>query len=133
LTRARIGDDLSALKDHKSILVVEDNADVRGALAALLEGEGYSVVEAEHGLAALKQLRGSAAFCLILLDLFMPTMNGWEFRAEQMRDPGLAGIPVIVITADAAARRNAEALGVAECMTKPVDFERLLALVAEHC
>jgi CheY-like chemotaxis protein len=116
-----------------NILVVEDNADVRGALAAILEGEGYSVVEAEHGRAALQALRGAKDFCLILLDLFMPTMNGWEFRAEQMRDPGIAAIPVIVITADAAAHRNAVALGVAECMTKPVDFDRLLALVAEHC
>lgn len=123
------------MRDGHRILVVEDNADVRGALAAILESEGYAVTEAEHGLEALARLRDSAGadVCLILLDLFMPTMNGWEFRDEQLRDPHLADIPVIVITADAAAGRRAAAMGITECMTKPVDFDRLLALVAEHC
>jgi CheY-like chemotaxis protein len=60
-------------------------------------------------------------------------MNGWEFRSRQLRDPELARIPVIVITADVGATRGAAALGFAGCMTKPVDFDRLLALVAQHC
>src|SRR6266446_9079911 len=75
----------------KSILIVEDDADVRGALSAVLEGEGYRVVEAAHGQEALQHLRADArGFCMILLDLWMPVMNGWEFRAEQLKDPTLA-------------------------------------------
>jgi len=117
-----------------SILVVEDDPDVRGALAAVLENAGYSVVEAEHGRAALVQLRGATPVCLIVLDLFMPEMNGWEFRAEQMKDAKLAGIPVVVISADSvAAKRAASAGGVVAAMTKPVELDRLLEVIAQHC
>lgn len=116
-----------------SILIVEDDEDVRGALAAVLEGEGYSVLEARHGEEALRTLRGSASVCLILLDLFMPTMNGWAFRDEQRRDPDLSGIPVIVLSADGAAVKSAASMGVVDYMVKPVDFDRLLKVIALHC
>lgn len=119
--------------DDKRILIVEDDDDVRGALAAVLETEGYSVVEAAHGEEALRQLRTPVEFCLILLDLFMPTMNGWAFRAEQQRDPEIASIPVIVISADAAAASRAAALGAVAAMGKPVDFDRLLQLIDQYC
>src|SRR5437867_5669934 len=86
-------------RQAKSILIVEDDADVRGALTAVLESEGYSVVEAAHGQEALQHLRANAAgFCMILLDLWMPVMNGWEFRAEQLKDPTLAEVPVMSVT-----------------------------------
>lgn|SRR5262249_58397265 len=115
------------------ILIVEDDPDVRGALATVLESVGYRIVEAEHGLEALQRLRTSMVFCLILLDLYMPTMNGWAFREEQMKDPSLAAIPVIVITADVTAARKAADLGAVASLTKPVDFDELLGLVARHC
>jgi CheY-like chemotaxis protein len=117
----------------RSILIVEDDEDVRGALAAVLEEEGYSVLEARHGEEALRTLRGPDTVCLILLDLFMPTMNGWAFRDEQRRDPELAAIPVIVLSADGAALKSAGSMGVVDYMVKPVDFDRLLKLVALHC
>ena len=118
----------------KSVLIVEDEDDIRESLAMILASEGYRVLEAAHGGQALQRLRTSnAGVGLILLDLFMPTMNGWAFRDEQLRDPGLADIPVVVITADAAAARSARNLGVLEAMTKPLDFDRLLALVGRHC
>lgn len=118
----------------KRVMIIEDEADVRESLAAVLETEGYPVIEAEHGLDALQHLRTAAdEVCMILLDLFMPVMNGWAFRDEQVRDPVLAAIPVVVITADPAAARRAAALGVVDAMTKPIDFERLLTLVAKHC
>jgi CheY-like chemotaxis protein len=117
----------------KSILIVEDDRDVRGAMAALLEGEGYTVIEAEDGERALRHLRSSTLVCLILLDLFMPVMNGWKFRDEQLRDPSIAAIPVIVVSADAGARQKAAKLGAVGAMVKPIDFERLLDLVAAHC
>ena len=123
------------MTDHgHRVLIVEDDADVRGALAAVLEVAGYEVVEASHGGEALDHLRAATgSFCMILLDLFMPTMNGWAFRAEQMKDPGMAAIPVIVVSADAAAATKARSLGIADYLTKPIDFDRLLSLVDEHC
>jgi len=117
----------------KNILIVEDDDDVRGAIAALLEGEGYEVTEAENGAAALRHLRSSSLFCLILLDLFMPVMNGWAFRDEQRQDPRIADIPVVVVTADAEGRTKAAALGAIDAMVKPLDFDRLLRLVADYC
>jgi len=117
----------------KSILVVEDEDDVRESLAVILESEGYPVLEAAHGGEALECLRATDDVGLIILDMFMPTMNGWAFRDAQVRDPALASIPVIVITADAAAARSARTLGVVEAMTKPLDFDRLLALISRHC
>lgn len=119
---------------ERSVMIVEDEVEVRESLAAILQAEGYSVIEAEHGLEALERLRTSAAVvCIILLDLFMPTMNGWAFRDEQLRDPAIASIPVVVITADTVAARKATELGVVGAMTKPVDLDRLLELIAEHC
>lgn len=118
----------------KSILVVEDDADVRGAVAAVLESAGYRVVEAEHGREALDRLRSAASgFCLILLDLFMPEMNGWAFRREQMQDPALAAIPVLVLTADSYAAQGVVTPGVVAALTKPVEFDRLLKVVAQYC
>ena len=117
----------------KRVLIVEDDEDVRSALAALLEGEGYSVVEAAHGAEALTRLHDSDGICLIVLDLWMPVMDGWQFRAEQRNDAALAGVPVVVITADTGARHRARDFGEAGWMTKPIDFNRLLELVNAHC
>jgi CheY-like chemotaxis protein len=116
----------------KSVLIVEDDDDVRGALAAFLEAEGYSVLEAADGAAGLRELRARSV-CLVLLDLWMPGMDGWEFRAEQLKDAALAEVPVVVITADHAAARRAAALGVSGYMTKPIEFPRLLDYVARYC
>ena len=115
------------------ILIVEDNPDVREALAIFLAAEGYDVVEAGHGGEALDRLRSSARFSLILLDLFMPVMDGRAFRAEQLRDEAFAAIPVIVISADASAPRRARELGAVASMVKPIDFDVLLAHVERYC
>ena len=115
------------------ILIVEDDDDVREALAAVLETHGYSTVTAEDGRQAMEHLRSAGGFCLILLDLFMPVMNGWAFRREQMQDPELANIPVLVISADSAAAKRAVTPGVVAAMTKPVEFDRLLQIVGQHC
>jgi len=118
----------------KSILIVEDDADVRGALTAVLESEGYRVVEAAHGREALQHLRANAeGFCMILLDLWMPVMNGWQFRAEQMKDPTLAQVPVIVVTADHAAAKSATGLAAVEYVTKPIEMDQLLQQIARYC
>lgn len=116
----------------RSVLVVEDDDDVRGAVATLLETHGYRVLEAENGREALQHLR-EAMVCVILLDLFMPVMNGWGFREEQMKDARLAAIPVVVISADSAAAERAVGPGVVAAMTKPIEFDRLLQIVGQHC
>jgi CheY-like chemotaxis protein len=83
-----------------TILIVEDESRIRAVLTEILEDEGYPVASARNGLEALTYLRQQADRPhLILLDLGMPVMTGWEFRAEQQRDPTLAGIPVIVMSA----------------------------------
>ena len=115
------------------VLVVDDNDDVRQALAALLEGDGYRVAEASDGLSALKLLRGGEMRpCLIVLDLMMPRMNGWDFRAEQSRDAVLAPIPVVIVSADPLASHAAR-LGAAAVLPKPADPDEFLALVERHC
>ena len=63
----------------------------------------------------------------------MPVMNGWAFRAEQLKDAQLAAIPVAILTADATAAERASALRVADYMTKPVDIDRLLEFVRRYC
>jgi DNA-binding response OmpR family regulator len=119
----------------RTVLVVDDDGDVRGALVAVLEVEGYHAVglpSANEALAALRrrELRPS----LILLDLMMPGMTGWDFRTEQLQDDELAEIPVIVMsgwssTLDAVQKG---ALRAATALVKPVDPERLVAEVARH-
>ncbi|HEY8514806.1 MAG TPA: response regulator [Candidatus Binatia bacterium] len=115
------------------ILIVEDEDDIREAMTAFLEGEGYTVVQARDGDEALRLLRSEQRFCLVLLDLFMPVKDGWEFRAEQLSDPAIADVPVIVLSADRSAPQKARMLGAIECMVKPIDFAHLLDTVATHC
>ena len=81
------------------ILVVDDDASIRAAMRELLETEGYDVTEAANGLAALGKLRAGLRPAVILLDLMMPVMDGWDLRTEQLRDPELAAIPVLIVTA----------------------------------
>ena len=103
-------------------------------MALLLESEGYDVVQAVDGEDALRKLRASSgSFCLVLLDLFMPVKNGWEFRAEQMADPEIADVPVVVVSADRNARDGAASLGALDYLVKPIDFDHLLGTIAMYC
>ena len=115
------------------ILIVEDDDATREAMKALLERDGYRVVTAADGQEGIEQLRGGLEPSLILLDLSMPRMDGFQFRREQVQDSRLALIPVVVHSAGAAAERGTLALGAAAYLEKPVDVERLLALVAQLC
>lgn len=86
------------LSDGNRILVIEDDPGTRRGVQELLEGEGFAVDGAEDGREALTFLRRNAPPVLILLDLAMPGMTGWEFRREQLADPELRRIPVVVMT-----------------------------------
>src|SRR6185436_7962276 len=113
------------------ILVVEDNDDVREMMSIALQlGGGYTVRTAANGAHALALLKGGFRPAVILADLMMPVMNGWELRSHLASDPELSRIPVVVVSALTGA---AETVPDAECLAKPVDIERLLALVDEYC
>ena len=114
------------------ILVVEDDRDTREMLERFLQLEGFDVRTAANGEAALKCLQSSDSPCLILLDLMMPVMNGWEFRRAQARHPDLAKIPVVVVTA-AGPRSDIPAIDADAWLSKPVDFDKLLATIGTFC
>ncbi len=112
-----------------NILVVEDDAVTREALKAVLEGNGYAVACAHDGRQALDRLGRDEPPALILLDLMMAGMDGWEFRRKQGRDPALASIPVVVVSA----AHDAAALDADDYLQKPVEFDHLLATVRHYC
>jgi len=118
------------------ILVVDDEADIRESALAIFESAGYAAVTARNGRDAFELLRtGALRPCVILLDLMMPVMDGWAFRAEQMCDHDLASIPVIVLSAvgRSEAAAAAESMRAVAGIAKPVDWDRLLRLVDAHC
>jgi signal transduction histidine kinase len=115
------------------VLIVEDDADVREALTMMIESAGHAVAAFGDGHDALERLRAGARPHLILLDLMMPRMDGWQFHAELQRDPGLAAIPVVILTGDGDAPRKAAAMHVAGAMRKPVELDRLVQVVESYC
>ncbi len=118
---------------NRHILVVEDDMPTREALALVLGAAGYRVTTAADGLAALEQLRGGDYPALILLDLMMPVMDGWQFRQEQLRDPALQDIPVIVCSASGRAGQRAASLCAIACIDKPVEPVELLGAIRRCC
>lgn len=117
----------------RTILVVEDDAAIRDALTQILEDEGYRVDGAANGREALAYLQSQPAPCLILLDLMMPVMNGWQFRSEQRADPALAAIPVVVLSADGGVQQKAEAIDAIGYFKKPLALAPLLDLIEQLC
>jgi CheY-like chemotaxis protein len=117
----------------RTILVVDDDADIRDAMCLVLQHSGYRAVTAANGEEALRVLRGEGAVDLILLDMMMPVMDGWGFRNSQPAGPAFVDIPVIVLTGDGRASAKAAAIGAAGYLKKPLDLDDLLAVVARHC
>jgi CheY-like chemotaxis protein len=110
-----------------TVLVVEDEPDIRDGIAEALCAEGYGVLVAADGKNALEHLRDGAITDVIVLDMMMPVMDGWQFLAEKEADPALARIPVIVTSA--APQKLPQ--GATTMMRKPFDLGRLLATIAE--
>jgi CheY-like chemotaxis protein len=116
-----------------SVLVVDDDTAIRLVISTLLEEEGYTVMQATNGQAALTQLQAVHPLPhLIILDLMMPIMNGWDFLQARQHDPRLAPIPVVVISA-IRPFSTAAALGVQEALPKPIDLDRLVIAVQQYC
>lgn len=112
-----------------TVLIAEDDAAIRDGLSMSLEIEGYRVLTAENGreaLALLPTLRGPS---LLLLDLLMPEMNGWELLEAKNRDPSLASIPVVVLSAT----QSAKLPGVAAFVPKPYELDKVIGAIREHC
>jgi CheY-like chemotaxis protein len=116
---------------HCSVLIVEDDGDLREMMAQLLTLEGYQTAAVANGREALEYLLRGDRPHVILLDLMMPIMDGWEFRRNQQADPSLADIPVVILSAldqSRAANMHADAF-----LKKPLDFDRMLQLVRGYC
>lgn len=111
---------------QSKILVVEDDDDIRDSIKELLEEEGYCIETAANGQQALAQIRGRGAPQLILLDLMMPVMDGWQFQNQLRQDPDCAQIPVIVISASKFSRQRLEADAF---IPKPLDAGVLLETI----
>ena len=112
------------------LLIIEDDPDLRDALSELLSGEGYAVATAAEGEEGLERLHASPRPSLVLLDLMLPNMDGFEFRVRQLGDPEVADIPVVVFSGGGDLARKAAGLEPAASLMKPLDFDRLLDCIA---
>jgi two-component system chemotaxis response regulator CheY len=113
-----------------TILIVEDDRDIREIVATALHEEGYAALTAPNGEAALRVLREAPEVVdLILLDLMMPVMDGWEFRAHQREDERLRHIPVLILSAGGQVEKKAQNLGAVGWLKKPVQLGDLLGAV----
>jgi CheY-like chemotaxis protein len=113
------------------VLIVEDDDDVREMMELLLKSHDYETMTARNGLEALAQMRRRRP-CLVLLDIHMPLMSGWEFRRRQLDDPSLADVPVVCITALFDPEDVVRQLGL-PCLSKPADFPTVMHEVEAHC
>jgi CheY-like chemotaxis protein len=114
----------------EAVMVVEDDQSIREAVRQVLEMEGYTVHTAENGKQALETLQKMPYPCLILLDLMMPVMNGWQFLEARKKNSVIAELPVVVVSAIA---DEAHGAGATEIMRKPPDIDTLLETVRHHC
>jgi CheY-like chemotaxis protein len=114
-----------------TVFIVEDDPDTREMLGKFLELEGFHVETAANGKQALDRLSDGLKASVIVLDLMMPIMDGWQFRREQVRNAALASIPVIVVSA--AGKERLANIEANSYLTKPIDLEELLREVSMFC
>jgi CheY-like chemotaxis protein len=119
----------------QTVMIVDDDGDIREAIAEALGDLSYDVLEAANGEEALTQLRQQQGHrpCVILLDIMMPVMDGWQFRNAQRNDPTLADIPVVVLSAHASIAEAANDMAVKDVLRKPVRLDTLIEAVARYC
>ena len=118
----------------RNILVVDDDAALRNILVEVLEEEGYRARAACNGMEALEVLRTlPVPPTLILLDMMMPVMDGWAFRAEQRRDPQLSEIPVVIFSAQGRVKEMASQVSASAYLKKPLPLKELLETIEKFC
>jgi two-component system, chemotaxis family, chemotaxis protein CheY len=110
------------------VLVVDDDPDILEALSEILEAEGFEIRRARNGKEALEKLEPEPPQ-LILLDLMMPVMDGWEFAQRMRQRPGVATIPIIVLSADRNVGSKATDIGAVGHLAKPFELNDLLEMV----
>jgi CheY-like chemotaxis protein len=115
-----------------SILVIEDDEGIRTMMQAALEWEGYRVLTATNGKEGIDVLQNSSPICMILLDLMMPVMDGWEFMHAIEADQQFQGIPVVVATAFGE-KTMSRPITVKQIIGKPIDIQTLYALAGQYC
>jgi CheY-like chemotaxis protein len=110
------------------VLTVDDDPDLLEVTSFVIEQEGMAVETARNGEEALALLRAGRRPRLVLLDLMMPVMNGWEFLNEIAKDPPLRQIPIVVLTA----AEHVQVTGAVEVLSKPMDLAALLRIVERY-
>jgi CheY-like chemotaxis protein len=118
---------------RRTILVVEDDTDLRETLHDVLESAGFDVRTASDGREALEIVRDLREPALILLDLKMPVMDGLEFRRRLLETPGVSEVPVVLLSGDSKSQRQARSLGSCGSLSKPFREQDLLRVVARYC
>ena len=117
---------IGGAQEHRcSVLVVDDDAEVRELLRVALDADGYRVAAVGDGREALHHLRSHAETCIIVLDPTLPVMDGVQFRTAQRRDRSLAWIPLVVMSAATDGHHRARELGARRFVRKPLDVEAL--------
>jgi CheY-like chemotaxis protein len=118
------------------ILVVDDDEATRGLIEQRLRHQGFPTASAESSRAALGLLRDGAKPCLILLDVMMPGETGWDFVERLLKNPALADVPVVLMSANPTAMqayRRVRGEERTSLMPKPLDVKKLVSLAATHC
>ena len=114
----------------RTVMLIEDDRDICEIVAQILADEGYETIAVPNGAEGLRRLRASAQRpFLIVLDLMLPIMDAWQFRAEQTSDASLAGIPVVIFSANPKVGQHADALGAVAVIRKPPNLDEFLSIV----
>jgi CheY-like chemotaxis protein len=129
-TTTRSSGGTTAEQSPKTVLIVDDDREFREALVEIVRGEGFEVETATSGLQALDKLRWGLRPCVVLLDLQMAVMTGWDFRSEQARDATLAAVPVIAMTAGYWKPRDLH--DYAARISKPIAVQELRTTLAKY-
>ncbi|MFA6236316.1 MAG: response regulator [Bacteriovorax sp.] len=120
------------MSGDKYVLLIEDDLDINEAIQSILEEEGFKVKCTFNGREAIEFLKDTSTIpSLILLDIMMPYMNGYEFREAQLKEPRISNIPTIILSA-AGKHEDIEKLHFRECLKKPLDLETLIDVVKRN-
>ncbi|HXH30802.1 MAG TPA: response regulator [Bacteriovoracaceae bacterium] len=113
-----------------SILIVDDDEDIRNAMSDVLEMEGHHTIQAANGKEALEIIANNTKPCLVLLDMMMPVMNGREFLDVVIASGSLTPLPVVIVSAHASIRETEGAVGF---LKKPVNIDAILKVASQYC
>lgn len=126
-------DSVSAPATAGRVLIVEDDPPTLHLLGRTLQDAGFAVLMTGSGHSGLQLLRDAAGIRVVLLDLEMPDLSGWEFRRAQRADRRLAAVPTVIITATELANISDRDLAAADYLLKPVDPEHLVSVIKKYC